>query len=113
LVGKGRKERLCPIWPETTELLTALLQRQPRASNEAIFVNRYGQPLGASGFRFQLRQYVQAAAKEVPTLAEKRVSPHLFRHYLPFRTMSGNGESLRICIGDSCRGLQSRRDHPT
>ena len=80
LVGKGRKERLCPIWPETTELLTALLQRQPRASNEAIFVNRYGRPLGASGFRFQLRQYVQAAAKKVPTLAEKRVSPHLLRH---------------------------------
>ena len=80
LVGKGRKERLCPIWPETAELLTALLRRQPRASNEAIFVNRYGRPLGASGFRFQLRQYVQAAAKKVPTLAEKRVSPHLFRH---------------------------------
>ena len=80
LVGKGRKERLCPIWPETAALLRALLQRQPRASNEAIFVNRYGRPLGASGFRFQLRQYVQAAAKKVPTLAEKRVSPHLFRH---------------------------------
>jgi len=24
LVGKGRKERLCPIWPETAELLAAL-----------------------------------------------------------------------------------------
>ena len=80
LVGKGRKERLCPIWPETAELLAALLRRQPRASNETIFVNRYGRPLGASGFRFQLQRYVQAAAKKVPTLAGKRVSPHLFRH---------------------------------
>jgi site-specific recombinase XerD len=66
LVGKGRKERLCPIWPETAELLAALLRRQPRTSNEAIFVNRYGRPLGASGFRFQLRRYVQAAAKRCP-----------------------------------------------
>jgi site-specific recombinase XerD len=80
LMGKGRKERPCPLWPETAELLTALLQRQPRAPDEAIFVNRYGRPLGASGFRFQLRQYVQAATKKVPTLAEKRVSPHTFRH---------------------------------
>ena len=80
LGGKGRKEQLCPIWPETAELLAALLQRQRRAPDEAIFVNRYGQPLGASGFRFRLRQYVQAAAKKVPTLAEKKVSPHLFRH---------------------------------
>ena len=80
LLGKGRKERICPLWPETAELLAALLQRQPRAPDEPMFVNRYGQPLGASGFRFQLRQYVQAAAKTVPTLAEKRVSPHTFRH---------------------------------
>jgi site-specific recombinase XerD len=80
LVGKGRKERLCPIWPETAELLTALLQCQPRASNEAIFVNRYGRPLGHFEFPLSVAQYVQAAAKKVPTLAEKRVSPHLFRH---------------------------------
>ena len=63
LLGKGQKERICPLWPETAELLAALLQRQPRASDAPMFVNRYGQPLGASGFRFQLRRYVQAAAK--------------------------------------------------
>jgi site-specific recombinase XerD len=50
LLGKGRKERICPLWPETAELLAALLQRQPRAPDEPMFVNRYGQPLGASGF---------------------------------------------------------------
>jgi site-specific recombinase XerD len=27
LYGKGRKERLCPLWPETVSLLKALLQR--------------------------------------------------------------------------------------
>src|ERR1700674_1450261 len=108
LLGKGRKERICPLWPETAELLAALLQRQPRAPDEPMFVNRYGQPLGASGFRFQLRQYVQAAAKTVPTLAEKKVSPHTFKHYLPFRTMSCNGETLRIWIGN----FRSRRAKP-
>ena len=30
-VGKGRKERVCPLWPETVALLKALLKRQPRA----------------------------------------------------------------------------------
>jgi site-specific recombinase XerD len=80
LMGKGRKERLCPIWPETAALLAALLQRQPRAPDEPIFINRYGRPLGASGFRFQLRQYVQMAAKKVPALSDKRISPHTLRH---------------------------------
>ncbi|WP_226797917.1 tyrosine-type recombinase/integrase [Cupriavidus necator] len=80
LLGKGRRERICPLWPETVELLKALLQRQPCASNERLFVNRYGMPLGPSGVRFKLSQYVRSAAAVVPTLASKKVSPHTFRH---------------------------------
>ncbi len=30
LLGKGRKERHCPLWPETVALLRALLKRSPR-----------------------------------------------------------------------------------
>lgn len=80
LLGKGRKERICPLWPETVALLKALLNRHPRADDEPLFVNRYGAPLSASGVRFKLAQYVQAAARTVPTLASKKVSPHRFRH---------------------------------
>ena len=80
LLGKGRKERISPIWPETADLVTALIRRQPRKPDEPIFVNRYRSPLTASGFRFRLRQYVEAAAKIVPTISKKRVTPHVFRH---------------------------------
>jgi site-specific recombinase XerD len=80
LHGKGRKERICPLWPETVMLLKKLLERQPRASNERVFVNRYGEPLGASGVRFKLAAYVEAAARTVPTLRAKHVTPHSFRH---------------------------------
>lgn len=80
LYGKGRKERISPIWPETAELLAALLKRQPRLDHEPVFVNRYGRPLGAAGVRFKLAKYVRAAAKELPSLQRKRVHPHTFRH---------------------------------
>ncbi len=80
LYGKGRKERLCPLWPETAALLAALLKRQPRPDHEPLFVNRYGRPLGAAGVRFKLAQYVRAAAKELPSLRQKHISPHTFRH---------------------------------
>lgn len=80
LYGKGRKERICPLWPETVTLLKKLLERQPRAPGERIFVNRYGEPLGASGVRFKLAAYVEAAAKTTPTLRSKHVTPHSFRH---------------------------------
>jgi site-specific recombinase XerD len=52
LLGKGRKSRICPLWPETVDVLKALLKQQPRVDDEPIFVNRYGQPLGAAGVRF-------------------------------------------------------------
>jgi site-specific recombinase XerD len=80
LYGKGRKERICPLWPETAALLAALIKRQPRPDCEPLFVNRYGQPLGAAGVRFKLAQYVRAAGKVVPSLQKKRVHPHVFRH---------------------------------
>jgi site-specific recombinase XerD len=80
LVGKGQKERLCPLWLETADLLAALLRRQPRLPQELLFVNRYGQPLGAAGVRYKLQRYAQGAAQQVPSLATKRVTPHVFRH---------------------------------
>jgi site-specific recombinase XerD len=80
LFGKGRKERICPLWPETAELLAALLKRQPRGDAEPVFVNRYGRPLGAAGVRFKLAHYVKEAAKEVPSIQKKHISPHTFRH---------------------------------
>lgn len=80
LFGKGRKERVCPLWPETSALLQALLRRRPRAVDQPMFVNRYGEPLGASGVRLKLAQYVTEAATNVPSIARKRISPHTFRH---------------------------------
>jgi len=80
LFGKGRKTRVCPLWPETVDLLRALLRRQPRGNDQPIFVNCYGRSISAAGVRFKLKQYVQAAARELPSLMKKRISPHTFRH---------------------------------
>ena len=79
-MGKGRKERICPLWPETAALIGALLKRLPRAADEPIFSNRYGEPLHPSGVRLRLRQYVSAAERLHPHLREKHVTPHTFRH---------------------------------
>jgi len=80
LTGKGRKEHICPLWPETVLLLKKLLQRKPQAPDQRLFVNRYGEPLSASGVRFKLAGYVKAAAETLPSLCTKHVTPHSFRH---------------------------------
>lgn len=61
-------------------LLKKLLERQPRTPDQRLFVNRYGEPLSASGVRFKLAAYVKTAAETMPTLRAKHVTPHAFRH---------------------------------
>src|SRR5258708_9650195 len=72
LFGKGRKERLCPLWPETVALIKALLRRHPRTESEPVFISRYGRPLGASGVRYKLAGAVRAARNESPTPLQTR-----------------------------------------
>jgi integrase/recombinase XerD len=82
LLGKGRKERVCPLWPQTARLLRALsAERQidPR-SNTLLFVNHRGDPLTRFGVRYILRKYVERASAHRPRIAKKRLHPHSLRH---------------------------------
>ena len=82
LFGKGRKERICPLWPRTAEVLMALLAetRLDGASSERLFRNRRGEPLTRFGLRYLLRKYAALAHTAAPSLAHKRVHPHTMRH---------------------------------
>jgi integrase/recombinase XerD len=55
LFGKGRKERLCPLWPQTAEVLRALLVErgsQP-LTEEPLFLNHRGERLTRFGVRLR------------------------------------------------------------
>ena len=56
LHGKGRRERLCPLLPQTARLVSRYLVRVGRALDDrgALFQNRYGQPLKRHGARYLL-----------------------------------------------------------
>lgn len=78
VVGKGRKVRRCPLWPVTvTQLITVTAGRSP---SEHVFLNRYGQPLTRFGIHNLVRRYARRLAKQLPSIAQKRVSPHTIRH---------------------------------
>jgi site-specific recombinase XerD len=82
LRGKGRKERLCPLWPRTVKILRALLDenRVEPGSNTRLFRNRRGEPLTRFGVRYLLRKYANAATSVASTLERKRIHPHVLRH---------------------------------
>ena len=78
--GKGRKERCLPLWKTTTTALRAWLAVRGAAPVPELFVSARGQPLTRSGFEYILRKHVRAARPHCPSLATKRVFPHLLRH---------------------------------
>jgi integrase/recombinase XerD len=82
LRGKGRKERLCPLWPRTVKILRAFLAEREidPASTQQLFRSRRGEPLTRFGVRYLLRKYTDDATAVVKTLDAKRVHPHVIRH---------------------------------
>ena len=82
LRGKGRKERMCPLWPQTAETLRALLAEHgvELSATEPLFRNHRGEPLTRFGVRYLLRKHAHLANSIVTTLDAKRVHPHLIRH---------------------------------
>jgi integrase/recombinase XerD len=78
ILGKGMKERRCPLWKKTaTELAQLVEGRSPR---ERVFLNRCGQPLTRFGVYNLLKVLVERAGKRTPSLLTKGVSPHTLRH---------------------------------
>jgi site-specific recombinase XerD len=81
LRGKGRKERLVPLWHKTAEALHRLRSMADTADQQHAFVNRYGHPLTRDGVAYILRKHASAVAMEQrPALARKRITPHVLRH---------------------------------
>jgi len=78
LIGKGNKERRCPLWPATAlEITTMVMNRAPA---EPVFRNRCGQPITRYGIHTMVERYAAKASTHVPSLRKKRVSPHSIRH---------------------------------
>jgi integrase/recombinase XerD len=78
LLGKGKKERICPLWPETATALRRIVHAD--ASGEPIFQSRPGTPLTRDGVAYLLQKYVRLAATSNPSPRLRRVTPHMLRH---------------------------------
>lgn len=82
LLGKGRKHRACPLWPETVGALRAYLkQRTPKQpATEHLFLNANGAPITRFGIRHITAKNAAAAQHRCPSIKTKTVSPHTIRH---------------------------------
>lgn len=80
LHGKGRKERVVPLWKHTAHVLRDWLRHINADQDGALFPGRSGRSLTRSAVEDRLRRAVAAASAVCPSLVTLRVSPHTIRH---------------------------------
>ena len=80
ILGKGRKHRQVPLWPQTQKRVRQWLKANHRSPEAPLLPNRFGQRLSRAGAAYQLKQLVNRASVQIPALKTRRVSPHSFRH---------------------------------
>ena len=80
LLGKGRKERVVPLWAETARVLRAWFRELGDDGNGVAFPGARGPALSRDGVDHLLHRAVATAVAACPSLGAKKVSPHVLRH---------------------------------
>ena len=107
VVGKGRRERRLPLWRETAVVLKAWLAVRPRVSDYELFLNARGGAMTCSGFEYILATHVAAATRQQPSIASKRVTPHVLRHTCAMHTLQATHDVRKVSLWLGHASLQS------
>jgi site-specific recombinase XerD len=103
LRGKGGKERICPLWPETVQALRNYIdcQHAKQSADKHLFLNANGLPITRFGIRHIVRKYAAKAAQQRPSISGKHVTSHTIRHSTAMHLIqSGNDiNSVRLWLG--------------
>ncbi|RWK61617.1 MAG: integrase/recombinase, partial [Mesorhizobium sp.] len=109
VMGKGRRERVLPLWKETTTALKAWLAVRPASGDAELFLNAAGRAMTRSGFEYVLAKHVATAALKQPSIADKRVTPHVLRHTCAMHTLQATRDVRKVRFGSVTPACKARR----
>jgi site-specific recombinase XerD len=98
VMGKGRRERVLPLWKETTIALKAWLAIRPAIGGRELFPNAAGNAMTRSGFEYILAKHAVKAALKQPSIAKKRLTPHVIRHTCAMHTLQATGDVRKVSL---------------
>jgi integrase/recombinase XerD len=96
--GKGRKERCLPLWKQTTAALRAWLAVREAVPAPELFINARREPMTRAGFEYILEKHVRTATQNCPSLAAKRVSPHVLRHSCALTVLEATKDLRKVSL---------------
>ena len=107
IIGKGRRQRILPLWKETRSALRDWLAVRPESGDRHVFLNSMGAGMTRRGFAKRLAVHAQSAAQNVPSIARKTVSPHLLRHSCALHTLEATGDVRKVSLWLGHSSLQT------
>ena len=98
LIGKGRKERSVPLWPDTAQVLKAWFAELGDDTGPIAFPNARGKALSREGVDYLLKQAMQRAIPTCPSLATKHLTPHVVRHTTAMHLLQAGVDIATIAL---------------
>lgn len=95
--GKGRKQRVLPLWKQVADSLRAWLTVRGDAKVPEFFLNARGEPLTRSGVAYILRKH-KTATPSCPSLEGKSVSPHVLRHSCGMNVLRSTRDIRKVAL---------------
>lgn len=95
-IGKGRKQRSIPLSIEVGTCLRKWVKEL--GQTEILFPTVYGKKMSSDSVQYLLKKYVPIAAKEYPSLKNKKITPHMLRHTTAMRLLRSGVDQASIAI---------------
>ncbi len=97
--GKGRKQRLTPIKPSVAAILRDWFKECKARPEQPLFPNSRTQGhLSRDAVEYLLKKYVRVAQEQCPSLADKRVTPHVLRHSCAMNLLQSGVDPATIAL---------------
>ncbi len=105
--GKGRRERILPLWKETRRTLDIWIRVRNPDGDAALFHNRSDRAMTRAGFEYILAKHAAKAAQAERSIAEKNVTPHVLRHSCAMHTLQATGDIRKVSLWLGHASVQS------
>ena len=96
VTGKGRRGRVLPLWQQTRAALRQWLGVRPDGGDSHLFLSAFGSGLTRRGFAKRVALHAETAARAVPSIAGKSVTPHALRHACALHTLEATGDIRQV-----------------